>query len=202
MDELVDIYDDNGKFLRTEMKSVAHKNGDWHKAIHAILLNGKNEVLMQKRAASKALFPNLWDISFAGHVGAGEDSLISAMRECSEELGIDLGEDEIAYAFSVKESDLYGDIVNNEMLDVFICKKDFDLSSVKLQEEEVSEFKVVPIPEFIRCIRENKGEMIEHGKDEYDGMIKILTEFEKHPKADIIGEMKANAAASENQPQR
>ena len=43
MDELIDIYDENQKFIKREMKSVAHKLGHWHKSIHAYLINDKNE---------------------------------------------------------------------------------------------------------------------------------------------------------------
>ena len=56
------------------MKSIAHAYGDWHKSIHAYLINDKNEIVIQKRSAGKDLYPNIWDVSFAGHVCAGEST--------------------------------------------------------------------------------------------------------------------------------
>jgi 16S rRNA (adenine1518-N6/adenine1519-N6)-dimethyltransferase len=44
--------------------------------------------LLQRRSASKDLFPNCWDNSAAGHVDAGEDYETAAKRELAEELGL------------------------------------------------------------------------------------------------------------------
>ena len=77
------------------MKSVAHSKGHWHKSIHAYLINDKNEIVIQKRSADKDLYPNVWDVSFAGYIGADETTKSSANRECQEELGINLSDDEL-----------------------------------------------------------------------------------------------------------
>ena len=52
------------------------------------LVNRKEEVLMQKRSMYKIAFPGRWDISSAGHVGAGEDVKETGRREMEEELGL------------------------------------------------------------------------------------------------------------------
>ena len=70
------------------MKSEAHTDGLWHRAAHIWIYNSKGEILLQLRAKDKQFWPDRWEISAAGHVGAGEKPEDAAVRELSEELGI------------------------------------------------------------------------------------------------------------------
>ena len=174
MDELIDIFDKNQVFLKKELKSVAHSLGLWHKAVHCYLINDKNEIVIQKRSANKDLYPSFWDISFAGHVGAGEDTRISAIRECKEELGITLHENEIKYLFTICESLHFNKINNNEFVDVFLCKKNFE--KIIKQDEEVDEIKLIKITEFIDMIEKKEPSLIPH-YDEYKKIVPVLKKY-------------------------
>ena len=153
------------------MKSEAHRLGHWHKSIHAYLINDKNQILIQKRSADKDLYPNVWDVSFAGHVGAGENTKISAIRECKEELGIDLKDSEIKYIFTNPEKLQWGNILSNEFVDVFICRKNF--TKIVKQDEEVADVKVMPLKDFITMIKE-KDKMLFPHFDEYNKILPML----------------------------
>lgn len=84
-DELIEIYNGNNEPLGIEkMKSEAHRNGLWHRASHIWIYNSAGEILLQLRAENKELYPNMWDISAAGHISAGEEPIISALREMEE----------------------------------------------------------------------------------------------------------------------
>jgi isopentenyl-diphosphate delta-isomerase len=73
MDELIDIITPEGKPTgKTALKSEAHKNGWFHATAHIWLFTADKKILLQKRSMTKKVFPGLWDISVAGHVGAGE----------------------------------------------------------------------------------------------------------------------------------
>ena len=135
--ELIDYYDENGNHKGVIDKSIAHKEGLWHKSVHVWMLNDKNQVLLQKRCSDKKLFPNFWDCSFAGHIGAGESSLISALREGEEELGLHLKENELQYLFTVKEEFVYNDINSKEFVDVYLVRKNVKIEELKYQKEEV-----------------------------------------------------------------
>ena len=50
------------------------------------IINGKNEILLQQRSANKEKNANMWDISAAGHISTGQDSLSAAAREINEEV--------------------------------------------------------------------------------------------------------------------
>lgn len=58
-----------------------------HRSSHLILFNSKNEILIQKRAATKIWFPNLYTYSVSGTV-ADETYEETIAREMAEEIGI------------------------------------------------------------------------------------------------------------------
>lgn len=65
-------------------------NGLLHGASHVWIwrkVGTKTEILLQQRASTKQTWPNLFDISAAGHIDLGETPLGAAIRETSEELG-------------------------------------------------------------------------------------------------------------------
>ena len=60
-------------------RSAVHRDGDYHRAVHVwIFAESTQQLLLQKRADCKDSWPGLWDISSAGHVSAGDTSLITA----------------------------------------------------------------------------------------------------------------------------
>ena len=86
MDELIDILDNNGNYTgKTCLKSEAHEYGYFHPTVHIWLYTSDKKILLQKRAATKKVFPGLWDISVAGHVATGEKIEIAAIREIKAE---------------------------------------------------------------------------------------------------------------------
>ena len=143
MEEYVDILDNNGKVTGEVItKKEAHKTGKWHSAVHIwIIREDKTRVLLQKRCPDKILFPNMWDISVGGHVSSGEETLISAKRELAEELGLNPEDYKFEYVNVIKEKFVDGDIVSNEFVTIYKIINNVNISSIKLQKEEVSEVR-------------------------------------------------------------
>ncbi len=52
--------------------------------------SGRREVLVQKRAKTKRVFPGAYDLAVGGHIDLGEVQAEAAAREAYEELGIKL----------------------------------------------------------------------------------------------------------------
>lgn len=91
--ELLDIVDAYGEPTGQVLdKKTIHDQGLRHRDVHVWVTNG-NDFLQQQRTWDKSIMPGAWDISVGGHVGAGESYLDAAVRETSEELGIDLPRD-------------------------------------------------------------------------------------------------------------
>lgn len=74
MTEYFDVLKESGEYSnKIASREECHKKGLWHKAAVVFVLNEDNsKVLLQKRSATKRLWPNLWDVTAGGHVLAGE----------------------------------------------------------------------------------------------------------------------------------
>ena len=83
----------------------------------------------------------MWDISVGGHVSSGEDSLISAKRELSEELGLNSDNYKFEYVDTIKEKFVDGEIVSNEFVTIYKIINNVNIEEIVLQKEEVSEVK-------------------------------------------------------------
>lgn len=150
MEEIIDLLDEKGKVIGEVSKEKAHKSGLFHRVVHVWILNDKNQILVQRRAKAKDFYPNVWDVSFAGHIHAGESSLDAALREGKEELGLKLNKENLEYAFTFLDKMTYRDIVANEFADVFILRKNIDLSHLNLQKEELDDVKWLNLDIFFK----------------------------------------------------
>ncbi|XP_020552551.1 nudix hydrolase 3 [Sesamum indicum] len=140
----------------TKPRRDVHRDGDYHRAVHVwLFVESTQEVLLQRRSDCKDSWPGFWDISSAGHISAGDSSLVSARRELHEELGILLPKDafELLFVF-LQESVLNdGKFINNEFNDVYLVTvvDPIPLEAFTLQESEVSAVKYISVKEY-RCL--------------------------------------------------
>lgn len=86
--ELLSVVDENDCIIGACARHIIHATGLRHRAVHILVFNDMGQLFLQKRSMKKDLNGGLWDTSAAGHVDAGEDYGISAVREIEEELGI------------------------------------------------------------------------------------------------------------------
>ena len=105
-DELIDIFDENMNLLGTALKSQAHREGLWHKTFHCWLARKNDEgrvmVWLQLRNKDKSIYPDMLDVSAAGHVKSGEE-VKDGYREVTEELGLSLQKDDLVKMFTTRE---------------------------------------------------------------------------------------------------
>jgi len=87
-EELFDVVDDDDVVIGTLPRSEVHARGLQHRAVSIFVLNGRGELLIHRRSATKDEYPLLFTSSASGHVTAGETYDETAPRELREELGI------------------------------------------------------------------------------------------------------------------
>jgi len=173
-DELIEICDAAGNLTgEQKMKSEAHLDGSWHRAAHVWLYNFRGELLLQLRAAEKTLYPSVWDVSAAGHVGVGEKPIIAALRELEEELGLQVAPEDLEFFKVVKNSPPFSGFKNNEFYHVYFCEYAGSLDELILQPEEVDQVKYFTISEIERQLEHDQENFVPHGSYWYE----ILAEF-------------------------
>ena len=139
--ELVDWVNKRREYVRTGPR-IDYKNAEevkeYKQCVHTWIQNNKKEILIQKRASCKKYYPDLWSQT-GGGIQHGETSVEAAIRECKEELGIQLEEEKIELIASLKR--------RFDFLDIYIARQEIELQDIKCQEAEVSEVKWVTVKE-------------------------------------------------------
>ncbi|MEG3658160.1 NUDIX domain-containing protein [Arenibacter palladensis] len=145
MDELIDVLDAEGNYTgKSIMKSEAHRKGVFHPSIHVWLFTKNGEILIQQRAKNKDTHPGLWDVSVAGHIGAGEDVTESAIREVQEEIGLATKSKDLLKIGVFKYSHQHHkDLLDCEFHHTFLCELKVPLATLEKQESEVADLSLI-----------------------------------------------------------
>lgn len=170
MPELWDIYNkDKKKTGRTAKRDVyIFKEGEYHIVVTAVILNSKGEILISRRAPHKK-FPLMWELT-GGSILAGEESLDGVLREIKEELGIKLLAKEAIYLKGIRRDKLPPDFK-----DIWIFKKDIDISEITFPDGECIGAKWVTIHSFTEMY--NNGEIVptvDFGLEDYTKAIELV----------------------------
>ena len=144
MDEFLDILTSDGKSTgKTSLKSEAHQKGLYHATVHVWFYTDDHKILLQKRASVKKVFPNLWDVSVAGHVAAGEKIENAAIREVNEEIGLTISEADLTKIGLRKDEIVHPNrILDNEFKHLFLCKLTKEISELTMQIGEVDDIQL------------------------------------------------------------
>lgn len=165
-EELFDIYDEKMNRLGVAPRSEVHAKGLWHRTFQCwiVSLEGKEpNLLLQLRHPEKDLFPNLLDISCAGHLAAGETTE-DGVRELEEELGMKVDFSDLIPCGVFAEEDLISDqLIDREFCHVFIYRCDQPLNRYILQPDEVSGLFAVSVVDLERLVHQETNEIMASG---------------------------------------
>ncbi len=147
--EYLDVCDENGcPTGETVSRERAHREGILHRTAHVwVVRRGERDwqVLLQKRSLEKESYPGLYDTSSAGHIPAGEEPSLSALRELREELGAAASPEDLRRIgfFRVRyEKTFHGRLFrDNEAVTVYLLLKSLDEGTLTLQRGEVDEVR-------------------------------------------------------------
>ncbi len=178
MDELIDILNPDLTVKKTCLKSYAHMHGLFHASVHIWFYNLNSELLLQKRANSKIAFPNLWDVSVAGHISSGEKLITAAIREIEEEIGLTVSESDLKFIGNFKEYFKHNDsFIDNEIHYIYLSQLNNKLSDLTIQKDELSDLRFININEFEKLTNNTlENNIVPHNKEYYK---LIITEIKK-----------------------
>ena len=180
MDELVDILDPEGNFTgQTAMKSKAHEKGLFHPTVHVWFYTKRGQVLIQQRGKDKNSYPLLWDVSVAGHMGAGEDYEISAIREVEEEIGLQITKTDLQKIGVFKSIQEHRNgLVDCEFHHTYLSELKVPFEILKKQETEIEALAMIPLIQFSEETwgMANLKKYVPHGTEYYKTIITAIKE--------------------------
>ncbi len=139
MKEIIDVYSANQIKIGSADRSEVHKKGLWHKTFHCWILTkikNINYLVFQLRSPSIS-FPNLLDISVAGHFLKGETKK-NITREIKEELGLGIIFTRLYYLGQRTEVIDIGEIKNREFQDIFMINIPNFLNIISPNTQEIN----------------------------------------------------------------
>ena len=149
--ELVDLYDEDRIPLgRTAERHASKGPGEYRTVVHVCIFDSRGRLLIQQRSREKDSWPEAWDVSVGGGVGAGETSRQAAEREVREELGLALDLSGVRPSVTVNFDGGFDDF--------FLVERDLALEDLTLQKEEVAQARWADLPEI--CAMADRGEFI------------------------------------------
>ncbi len=144
--EMHELVDENGENTGKLLTHIEARNLDnipkncYLHIVGVVIVNSKNEVLLQKRSRFKRVKPNVWGIC-GGKIDYGETPIDAGVRETLEEIGVKLYKDELKILIKqpIKEEKIY--------CTTYYIKQDVDIDKCVLQKEEVEEVRYFKIDE-------------------------------------------------------
>ena len=147
MEEYWDIYDKNRVFQnRTIRRGDSFAEGEYYVCCEVWFLNSKGEMLVTQRHPSKKA-GGLWEF-VGGGVLAGETTTQAAVREVKEEIGVSMTPNELSLLHVYRN--------RNYFMDIYLVKKDFNIQSLVLDENETVAAKWVSKDELLVMIENQK----------------------------------------------
>jgi isopentenyldiphosphate isomerase len=167
--ELLDIYDEHDRHLGVCPRSEVHRVGHWHHTFHCWLVRDTEAgrmLVFQKRQHHKDTFPDLYDITAAGHLLAGE-TVEQAVRELEEELGVPLRFDQLTPLFIARDEwhgeGASGPLIDREVSSVFGACSPLTLQQYRLQADEVAGVFEAPLSHMLELFHGKRSSVAATG---------------------------------------
>ena len=112
--------------------------GHYMPVVGVVIINSKNEILLQKRSRNKKMNPGKWGIC-GGKINLGENSLDAGIRETVEEIQVKLDKEDLQF--------LTMDTSDKVHFTVYYVRKDVELDNCILRKEEVEEIRYFKVEE-------------------------------------------------------
>lgn len=170
--ELLKIFDQNKNPIGVATRKDVHRFGYWHEAFHCWFVSnesGVDYIYLQIRSENKKDYPNLIDITAAGHLLATE-TVEDGVREIKEELGIEVDYSELFSLGTIHYSVKRETFIDNEIAHVFLYKSEHEFTDYLLQKEEVSGIVKAKLIDFSQLWSGEKSDVLIDGFEvDHDG---------------------------------
>ncbi|MBK5484563.1 NUDIX hydrolase [Peribacillus sp. TH16] len=148
--EMLKVFNADRKQIGVATREEVHRIGYWHEVFHCWFVSreaGVDYIYLQHRCAMKKDYPNLLDITAAGHLLAHE-TMYDGVREINEEIGIEVSFDKLVSLGVIEYHVTKENFIDKELANVFLYESTQCFDDFTLQKEEVSGMVKVELDDF------------------------------------------------------
>lgn len=144
MKRVVLVDQEDKEIGQLEKKEAHFGAGRLHRAFSVFIFNNQGELLIQKRAASKMLWPGYWSNTCCSHPGPGEEVIEAGRRRLQEELNFSCPLEKFgSFVYSARFKDIGSE---NEFCHVLVGRYD---GTVNPDPTEIEEIKWMALSEIM-----------------------------------------------------
>ena len=163
--EIIGIYDENDNYVGKDTRKNMRKNNLIHRCTTILIINEKNEILVQTRALSKEYCPGYLSAVSGGIVLNGESVELNAYKELDEELGIDLNKTKHKLQFVRKYFYEEKNICKVWIYEFYVRIKDEESKNIKFKDHEVSHIDWYTKEELLKIFENPESKITSAGKE-------------------------------------
>lgn len=148
--EMLKVFNADRKQIGVATREEVHRMGHWHEVFHCWFVSreaGVDYLYLQHRCEMKKDYPNLLDITVAGHLLAHE-TIYDGVREIKEEIGIEVSFDKLVSLGVIEYHVTKENFIDKELANVFLYESTQCFDDFTLQKEEVSGMVKVELDDF------------------------------------------------------
>ncbi|GAB2546901.1 NUDIX hydrolase [Gracilibacillus alcaliphilus] len=148
--EYFKIFDEDRNEIGVASRNEVHRFGYWHETFYCWFVTKQRDtdyIYLQLRSDFKEDYPNLLDITVAGHLMADE-MVQDGVREIKEEVGIDIPFKDLVQLGVIDYCVIKEDFMDKELAHVFLYKSEHTLDDFIVQSDEVSGIVIVKFRDF------------------------------------------------------
>jgi isopentenyldiphosphate isomerase len=148
------IVNEADEIIGSATKQEAWSRNLIHRIVRIMAEDGNGNILLQRRAPDKDIFPDCWDNSAAGHVDAGEAYEPAARREMMEEIGEGVP---LELVGTYRSNETHGDKHFNRFTTVYRCY--LDHTPQRLEVGKVTAVQWMPLADVQRLVAEHPDQV-------------------------------------------
>ena len=121
--EILPIVEPSGLVIGRSTRKACHTHPELlHPVVHLHIIDPYDNIFLQKRSATKDLYPGRWDTAVGGHVTYGETLIEALIREAGEELAF------VDFNPTLLETYVWNSPNESELVNVFATVTDRDIN--------------------------------------------------------------------------
>ena len=164
-DEIISIYDENDNYVGKDSRINMRKNNLIHRCTTILILNEKNEILVQTRSLKKEYCPGYLSAVSGGVLCEGENVEGNAQKELEEELGIDISKTKYKLQFLRKYFYEEKNICKAWVYEYYIRITDEEIKNIVFKDHEVDRIDWFSKNELLKIYENPESKITPAGKE-------------------------------------